>query len=224
MEIKNEQSGRSLLEALLYVSFLILIGASITQLVSEAFDRYAIGRTSQQVLELKKTVMQFTAANEDYTVLACSDCDTSINYDDLYDINKDNGLNKIFKDKSLPYELNHRSHSLGGKFSIGCASDIAEDKGDIENNYMFFIAFKGLKQEACIEILSRGQFYTEGSEADTILVNPEYSDGYAWQFKHSLFQTQRHIRKEIITHRLTLDEGILCCTRKLDNTIIWIYS
>ena len=216
MEIKNNQSGRTMIEMILYISLLIVLATGIAKTIGHGFDRYAIGRTSQQVNELKKSVIQYTATSEDYKEIACDDCTQD---SDIYNPLKKNGFNKMLNDKAIPYDMKHRTHQLGGLIALGCATDISSS--DVKNNYMFYITFNTIPKAACVEILTLGQFYSEGSEADTIIVN--MGEGYekAFQFKHSLFDIPNAI--EITQHTLTMDQAVSACSQP-NNTLTWIFS
>ena len=218
MPIKNEQSGRTMIETILYLALIGVLSAGIAKTVSHTFDRYAIGRLAQQLRDIKKSIIHYTAAYEDYTVIS------------------GNGFNKMLNHNAIPYDMKKQTHALGGTIELGCSKDLVPSPSDTKYKYMYYVTFYNISQTACIELLTQSQFFTDGSEADTIIINRTQSNEKSWAFKYSLFydNTGSTIPKNCNTtdapvcllknQTLTIDQALQSCTNKNNNTITWIFS
>ncbi len=199
MTTKNNEQGSTMLETILYICVLIALGTTIARGVARVFHRYNLGRASQQVVDLKKTILMFTAADEDYGKVSTSEIN-----------------------KALPLDMKNWRHALGGEIEIGCAKDYDRANEEaVANKFMYFITFKDLDKGSCTEILSQGQFFSAGSEVDTLIVNERY-----WQYEYSLFtfaSTPGTINRLTQQH-MQLQEAFTACSNKKDNTITWIFS
>ena len=202
MAVQNDEHGRTMIEVILYLCILIVLGATITKTVTRIFDRYNVGRASQQIIDLKKTILMYTAADEDYTKLSKSDLEET---------------------NSMPYDMQDFRHALGGNIFVGPASQFPSNNDDDPNNkYMFFITFDRIDKASCIEILSQGQFYSTGSEMDTLNVNGKW-----WQYKYSLYTeygSRPNPYKLLKQQRLTIPDAMEGCTDNTNNIITWIFS
>ncbi len=214
MTIKNEQSGRTMIETILYLALIGVLSAGIAKTISHTFDRYAIGRLGQQLRELKKSVINYTAAYEDYSVLS------------------GNGFNTMLSHNAIPYDMKKQTHALGGSIELGCSSDLVPPSSDIKYKYMYYITFHNLSQSACTELLTQTQFYTEGSEADTIIINKDTPQEKSWSFKFSLFHdnppencnTSDASNCLLKNHTLNLNQALESCSSPQNNSITWIFS
>lgn len=207
MHIKSNESGRTMLETIMYISLLIVLGVAVGQYMSNAFRRYKIGRTAQQIIDLKKAVIHFTAADEDYTNLSIANMDAQ---------------------HAIPLDMRAIAgtarHALGGSVTAGPVGTEGNDK------YMFFITFDHIFQGGCVEILTQGQFYGDGSEMDTLIVNNKF----AWRYEHSYRDTTgiQHVHTlmpasaniPVANIRLSITDALSACTDRKDNTITWIFS
>ena len=66
MIVKNNEQGNTMIQTILYFCILIALSVSIAKNISGIFGRYKTGRISQQVVELKKSIIQYSAVDEDY--------------------------------------------------------------------------------------------------------------------------------------------------------------
>ena len=206
---RSNESGRTMLETIMYLGLLIVIGASAAQHMHQAFRRYKIGRTAQQVIDFKKAVIQFTAADEDYTNLSV------INMDAEHSVPLDMRATK---------NTNMARHALGGSVTTGPVGTEGNDR------YLFYITFNNLFQGGCVEILTQGQFYGNGSELDTLIINNKH----AWRYPYSFYNTTSidnvHIlapasaNAPVASIHLNITEALEACSQKKDNTITWIFS
>lgn len=213
MKTHTNENGFTMLETIMYISVMIVLGGVLAKYVHTVFIRYKTGRVSQQVVDLKKAVIQYTAANEDYARL---------------------DLNKMVTDRALPFDLMTKVNALGGKILLGPVSKMSTPPStDPKDNYMFYITFEGLPRESCIELLSQGQFYGGGSDIDCIIAN----DLTRWGYEYSLYTNcgegnpkSENVAKqtshgaESITDKITLSAAVNACNKKTNNKITWIFS
>lgn len=236
MRVIKEQRGYTMLETIMYIGVLIMLGSTLANYAHAVMIRYKTGRTAQQVLELKKSIIQFTAADEDYSNVSISALD---------------------KSSSLPLDMRTGNHSiarnsLGGTVKVGPAAELKEDTEETEPEdpdpetptpptdeqkkmyYMFYIKFNGIPQGSCTEILTQGQFYGDGSELDTLIVNDK-----AWHYQYSFYDIDQSGMlvtsiKTLVPSgvganaapsiHLSITEALQACSDKNNNRIIWIFS
>ena len=144
---KNDEKGLTMIETLLYLSFLLMLASTIYSNIAKGFDRYRTGRLSQQLVDLKKAIIQYTAVDEDYSQLT------------------EEGM---VRTSSMPLDMRHLRHSLSGPIKFGPATEIATTT-DAINKYLYYITFENVHNKACIEVITAAQFYTTGSEMDSLL-------------------------------------------------------
>ena len=137
----KEQSGRSMIEAIGYISIMIMLTVSITAAVNTGYFRFRLGRIHQELMDLKKVVSQRYVAAENYKTVS---------------------LQTLIDEKIVPIELKNGTHSFGGTVEIG--------KGD-ENGSTFFIRFNDLPTQSCLELGSRLWVVNDGSDLDAMNIN-----------------------------------------------------
>lgn len=202
MVTKNNEHGTTMIETIMCISLLIVVGTSIARGVVSVFNRYKTGRLAQQVIDLKRAILAYTAINEDYTSLS-----------EQAMINAD----------ALPIDLKALRHAMNGKIEFGPTTTLssAQNASDSNNKYMFYVTFHSLRQEACIELLTQGQFFTDGAEMDSLQVN----DNYCWQYPYSLFKFNScGYSTTLSKQHLELKDGLRGCKNKDSNKITWIFS
>ena len=190
MRIKSNEHGYTMLETIMYMGILVALGGTIASYIAKGFARYKIGRTIQQIVDVKKTVVQYTASWEHY---GNTDFKTDVPQTDLGNLCNQ----KLIADKALPIDISkspdgkNLRHALGGKIYIGSFSNFGYTNGNnfvpcvsniSTNKYMFYVTFTGLKQEHCTEILTQGQFHGHGAELDALIVNID--KGASSQMRH----------------------------------------
>lgn len=213
MKAHTEENGYTMLETIMYISVMIVLGGVLAKYVHTVFERYKTGRVSQQVVDLKNAIMQYTATAEDYAKL---------------------DIENMVKDRALPFDLMMKTNALGGNVLLGPVSKIGETpSADSKDNYMFYITFDGLPPASCTELLSQGQFYGGGSDIDCIIVN----DNVRWGYEYSLYENcgtgnpqANNVAKQIgnvaesITDKITVSAAVSACNKTRDNKITWIFS
>lgn len=215
----NNENGNTMIETTLYICMLIILGGVLATYAHKVMVRYKTGRTAQQVIDLKKAVLHFTAADEDYSNLSILNMDTN---------------------NSLPGDLrsgdpSRATHALGGEIKIGPAANAPLNDTSDNKYYMFFIQFKNLPHSSCVEILTEGQFYGDGSEMDTLIVNGKI----AWQYPYSFYNLDKYddnkpysITKKPLNNsignissiRPGIADAVEACSEEDNNDITWIFS
>ena len=201
MAIKNEERGSTMLETILYICLLIALGGAMARTVASVFNRYNTGRLAQQVIDLKRSILAYTAVNEDYSTLT---------------------LDGMIEKNALPLDMRKKLHAMGGKFNLGPATDNnLHGANSTHNKYMFYITFEGIDKEACVELLTQGQFFTDGSEMDSLQLN----NNYCWHYEYSLFRFDNcGYSTSLKSQHFTIAEAMKGCLREEDNKITWIFS
>ena len=138
----SEQVGRSMLEAIGYISIGMILAVSIATAVNSGYFRFRIGRMHQQLMDLKKVVSQRYVAAEGYN-----------------DVN----LDTLIEEKIIPFELRGKTHAFGGKIDIG--------PGEGDNGETFYINFESLPPQSCVELGSILWVVNDGSDLDSLDIN-----------------------------------------------------
>lgn len=210
MHSHSNEKGSTMLETIMYISIMIVLGGVIARYVHTVFSRYKTGRVSQQVVDLKKAITFFTAADEDYSKLS---------------------LDEMVEKRAVPYDLLLKKSALGGNITLGPVSALMKNP-KIEDNYMFYISFDNLPKNSCVELLTQGQFYGGGTDIDSIIINKTH----AWRYQYSLYNTTDNTSiKNVHTISLqpnqtsaaieiTLSDAMAACSKKENNEITWIFS
>ena len=155
----SEQSGRSMIEALGYISVMIMLTIALTASVNSGMNRFKLGRINQELVDLKKAISQRFVAAENY---------------------KDISFDTLNNDKVIPNSLRNKRHSFGGDVSIG--------KGD-ENGSTFYIEFKDVPAIACAELGSRLWIVNDGSDLDAMDINGKtWAWAYSTSVDHSNYE------------------------------------
>ena len=203
---KENEKGYTMIETIMYISILGVLGVILAGYINKVFNRYKIGRIGQQLLDLRKSILSYTAADEDYTRLS---------------------LAGMMESNSLPPDMRSGYHAFSGKINFGPVGtgDTAKTNND---KYLFYITFEGIYQPACIELLSQGQFYGDRVDLDTLIVN----NNVAWRYERSFFNTQnintvhkiQTLPNKSVTIHPNMPEIMDACSREDDNIITWIFS
>lgn len=199
--IQNNEKGYTMIETIMYISILGVLGVILASYAGSVINRYKTGRIAQQIIDLKKAIINYTAADEDYTNL---------------------DMTKMQEDKAVPLDMRDLHHALGGRILFGPVGNGTTEK------YLFYITFQGIYRKGCIELLSEGQFYGDGSNMDTLIVN----DKTAWYYEHSFYdttsiQTQYEIKSNgsvAVSIRPNMEQIMKACDSDENNSITWIFS
>lgn len=242
----SDEHGYTMLETILYISLLMILAGTIAKFIGNTFMKYKNGRINQQIIDLRKAIIQYTAASENYA---------NLTKEEMAGING-NGTPINGKINNFPMDMKIGYHALNGKIKIG-SSRIVRETGTMgaeettTYDYMFFITFVSLPYKSCIEILTQGQFYGDGSDLDTLIVNGpnvpvESGDDnsaisgnscYAWQYPYSMFNLNGIVDNDKIKvmylvtpdtpnvySRPTISDAMDACQDNNHNRITWIFS
>ena len=212
MKRLDNDKGYTMIETLMYISLLIILGGVLAGYAHSIMLRYRTGRAAQQVIDLRKAIVHFTAADEDYSKLTIEGMDTG---------------------HSLPADMRTGSHdraihALGGELKLGPIEQEPLNDTSDNKNYMFFIQFNNVPQKSCTEILTQGQFYGDGSELDSLIVNST-----AFKYQHSFYNVGQYsdgtnsitsIKTYSTSIRPNIAEAVKACSSKKNNNITWIFS
>lgn len=213
MKATANEHGYTMVETIIYIGLLIVLGGWLASMAHSIQQRYRIGRTAQQILDLRKAVSHFTATAEDYSNLTIA----AMNAGSALPMDMRTGDNTTAK------------HALGGAIKLGCVNDLQITQKD-DYKYLFYITFENLSRKACVEILTQGQFYGDGSDLDTLIVNSTK----AWRYQYSLYPKTNLSTttfslgsggfSSVQSIHLTVPQALAACTDKHNNTITWIFS
>lgn len=198
------EHGYTMIETIMYISILGVLGVVLASYAASVFTRYKTGRIAQQIIDLQKAILAYTAANEDYSAL---------------------DKNKMQEEKAIPLDMRNLRHALGGSIDFGPVGDGATNTNE---KYMFYITFNGVYQKGCVELLTQGQFYGDGLGMDSLIVN----NSTAWYYDKSFYNTASYPRRyrmqsaanPAVVVRPTFSQVTSACNRKKDNTITWVFS
>lgn len=160
--VKSEQSGRSMMEALGYISITIMVSIAAAAAVNSGWYKFRLGRANQQLTDLKKIVSQRWVADEDYT---------DVKWKTLVD----EGL--------IPGNMsdndNQGRHAFNGVVEIGSnpASSGTPTSDEVAAGEMFCIQFSGVPRDACVELGSRVWLVNDGSDLEKMRIN---STDFSW--------------------------------------------
>ncbi len=135
------QAGRSMIEAIGYISIMITITVSLTAAVNSGYHRFRLGRINQQVVDLKKVISQRYVAAENFV---------GVKFDTL------------INEKIVPHEVRDQKHAFGGDITIG--------KGD-KDGKTYYIQFDDIPTQACVELGSKLWITNDGSDLDALTIN-----------------------------------------------------
>ena len=203
-KIKIEQSGRTIVEMLAYISLMITITASFATLVGRGYHQYESSLIQQELVDLKKTISERYAVDGNYANLKWDDlCEDNIGPRTLMPPRQciQDGSKKICKCK----EGSGAWHAFGGPVIIGAA----------DNNQTFYITFQKLPQDICGQLGVKNWSAMEGSDLDRMSVN-----GRVWAWPYSPVYNGT-IYKELPA---TVDDVINACNEGRENEITWYFN
>lgn len=200
MKTNGNENGSTMLETIMYIGILSFLGVVLAGYAGEVFKRYKTGRITQQILDLKKAVITYTAADEDYVSLSAT---------------------QMQEKNALPLDMRDLHHALGGQVTLG---PVGDGTNNVNEKYLFFITFDAVFQKACIELLAQGQFYGDGLGLDTLIVNNKT----AWNYERSFYDVTDIQKVHTMTlttgTRPTMEQAQTACSNKDSNRITWIFS
>lgn len=202
------ERGYTMIETIMYISILGILGVILAGYAQRGFARYLTGRTAQQIIDLKRAVLQYTAVKESYETLSISEMAAA---------------------KAIPLDMRdattYAHHALGGAVRLGPAFEHSKAKDNTSakatNKYMFYITFENVPKNSCAEILTDGQFYGDGGDIDSLIINNE-----VYYYENSFFEVDetKKLDNKITQGRLSVEQAVKACSKPNSNTITWIFS
>ena len=211
-QINGNQRGYTMLEVLSYISILGVLGVVLTNYAYRGFTRYRTGRVAQQIIDLKRAILQYTAVYDNYLALNLADMQTK---------------------RAMPLDMRNTPaegrHALGGAITLGPSTELPyATENYTENQYMFYMTFHTISRSSCVEILTQGQFYSDGGDLDSIITYDDNSpNNYnLFYYEHSFFGSSltKESSRKIEMNRLTVEQAQEACPSQTRNTITWIFS
>lgn len=193
---RSTESGRTMIEAIGYISVMIMITVAASALVNSGFYKYRQGRINQELTDLKKVVSQRYVAAEDYKDVKMADlCNDKI------------GPYKVVpaKKSSGGCESANGRHAFGGAVKIGSG----DSKGTT-----FFIEFDDLPRAECVELGLRIWVVNDGSDLDAMKINGKT---WAWEYSNSIKDPNYKLPAQAA-------DITQACTKEYDNIIIWYFN
>lgn len=138
---KINQSGRTMLEALGYISIMMMVTVSMGTMVNSGYYKFRMSRVNQELDDLKKVVSQRYVAAENYK---------GVNFQTLID------------EKIIPYDTSDKRHAFSGDVKIG--------PGDSQGT-TYFIEFDDLPRSSCVELGLKTWLVNDGSDLDAMKIN-----------------------------------------------------
>ena len=139
--LHSNQSGRSMIEALGYISIMIMISTAVASAVNSGYYKYRMSRINGELTDLKKVISQRYVAAENY---------------------KEVKMETLVDEKIAPYDTADGSHAFGGDVKIG--------SGDSQGS-TFYIEFDNIPREVCMELGLRVWLVNDGSDLDAMKIN-----------------------------------------------------
>lgn len=216
MRLSRSERGYTMLETIAYIGILGMLGALLASYAADAFGRYKTGRISQQILDLKKAVVNYTAADEDYET-ALSKLTPEGTDEQSLKI-KEAAVKNLF-----PLDMRDQRHALGGRIVVEPVDG---------NRFMFSVTFEDINKKACMEVLSQGQFYRDGAELDAVVVTGENNNTTIWYYDNSFFSHEGYTTTYLMSKnseanknlRPSMTQIVGACSSPTRNHITWIFS
>lgn len=138
---KSNQSGRSMIEAIGYISVMIMISVSVAAAVNSGYYKYRMSRINSELSDLKKVISQRYVAAENY---------------------KEVKMQTLIDERIAPHDTKDGAHAFGGAVKIG--------SGDSDGS-TFYIEFDDVPKEVCMELGLRVWLVNDGSDLDAMKIN-----------------------------------------------------
>ena len=207
--LHQNQSGRTMFEAISYIMIMILVTMAAAGLVNSVLGKYRMGRINQEITDLKKAVSQRFVAAPDYSDVSLKIlCEEGIGPAGLVP-NKKNDCK------------GDGTHAFGGQV------EVAADKDAEGVAKMYHITFSDVPQNVCIELGAKVWVFDDGSDLNALQIN---KDLWVWRFSYA---DNSDIGQKITSEKNKGDKALLlpaqisdvgkACKEK-DNVITWYFN
>lgn len=154
---KNNESGRTMMEMLMYLSIIIILMLGSIKLTQSVLDKFKLSRVGEQINELSKGITSRFMAKSRYD-----------------DINDDNVMKNMIEEKVIPQDMvqsnNLFTHSYGGKAIINPLGS------------SFLVTFEDLPLRPCVELGLMNWTINDRTNLVNIKIN---NKEYVWDEKPS---------------------------------------
>lgn len=156
--LKNDQFGRTMIEAIMYLSIIGSLAVATAVLVNKVQDRYKSNKASNQIVDLRKNLNARFAATGDYSEIS--------------------NITKLVQDKVIPATMGRGSDNTLINAYNGAVTLAAANQGG--NNRSYTVTFKDVPKRACIELAILKWFNDDSSDLIRIKIG---SKTYEWPYK-----------------------------------------
>ena len=216
MRKKNNQSGRTMLEAMLVISIIVALSAGLAKIINAGVNRYRISSTTSQLFDMRKAIKARYMAIGNYSNLDGTDTNTLI-------------TDKIIS-RAMGARAGNGVVNVYGNVLINVGLDTDNREVDIRNAYSldaaapddryFSITYTDLPRDACVALLnidwphsgSTGimAVFAQGGGGATLL-GANIDEGSTW------------IAGDRVRFPLSVDEIVNICTDSNNNRISWYF-
>lgn len=158
---KSDQIGRTMVEAMGYISVMIMITVSVAAAINRGYFKFRLGRVNQEITDLKKVIGQRWVADA--------------NYNDVK-------WETLVNEKIVPHGLQNGNNKNSGRHSFGGEVTI-EGKDNL-----YWIIFKNIPKSACMELGLKTWEGNDGSDLNELSIQGSGSGAqkylWSWPFSH----------------------------------------
>ncbi len=150
-KLKNNQSGRTIMEMIAYIMIMVTLTAAIASMVHTGIHRYECSQIQQELADLKKIIVMRYAAAGNYK---------QISWNDLRESHM--GPKSIMPTRDCSTRKCYGQHTFEGKIDIGTNDEYGET---------FYIEFQELPTDVCAQMGSKQWPATDGSDMERLQIN-----------------------------------------------------
>lgn len=212
MRNNNTQSGRSMIEMLGFMSVAMVLMASVSKLIMNAYGQYKMSTASIQISDLAGVITKAAALDVDYKET----------------VNKINSGDEEYR-KLIPSSFRIRNssdrinifHVFGGKVEIGLGPDAASGGPDATK---LSIKFYGLTRTQCIELAMKDWINNKVASLDTVVVNE--NNYWYWPVYHERDDTsfELPVYRSAVAGIGDAEDEKGQCNKERGNTITWVFN
>jgi len=163
---KSCEKGRTIVEMIAYISVLITLTASFAALVRRGFYKYESSTIQQELTDLKKAIATSYTADGNYDNVKLNDlCVNRVGPRPLVPARSCKKKNNV---EVCECASQSGRHTFGGSVNIGPSDCKGTGNTSCET---FFIEFKNVPKDICIQLGSKSWDTMEGSDLDHMEVN-----------------------------------------------------
>lgn len=198
------QAGRTMVEALAYISLMCILTASFAALVTSGYNKYRESRMSVELTDLKKVITQRYVAAQDYSGVSWHDlCAEKIGPSSMLPKTKCEGTGENKKCKCADSDP-------VGKHAFSAPVYISPEY----EGALYSIYYEGVPQNMCVQLGSMPWGTLEGSDLERLEIN-----GKSWSWENSIYAKSGDKNMPA-----DLDDIAKACKEGFENKIKWYFS